>query len=246
MTNPLVLVVRKDDSFSAALRNAEFNVINLELIETRPIADQGEMETMSGRLGEFDAIIFTSPSAVEVFLERFPGKPSELKPVIYALGDRAITLLEYSGFAVESRLAANTAADLITDVGIDRFAGKKILFFRGTRTNGTIPELLGTVSQLDESIVYETVECELDRNHIATLRDQFESGEIHWICFFSPSGVERFRDIFETVRFAKVAVIGETTAAAARANGLTISLIADRANNADFAEQLIKQQEAIG
>lgn len=246
MPNQRALVVRKDDQFSAALRAEGFDVLNIELIQTHPLADQSQCDKVLDRLDQFYAVIFTSPSAAEVFVERFRGKPSDIKPTIYALGDRASALLGDSGFSIGGGSAANTAADLITELGIEAFRGKPILYFRGNRSVGTIQELLGKTAKLTEVIVYETLDCEVDKGSISDIRCQLDREEIDWICFFSPSGVEQFCNIFNMVIPPKAAVIGETTAAAARANGFTVGVIADRPNNLDLAKKLIEQQKVLG
>ncbi|HTH51190.1 MAG TPA: uroporphyrinogen-III synthase, partial [Pyrinomonadaceae bacterium] len=57
-------------------------------------------------------------------------------------------------------------------------------------------------------------------------------------CFFSPSAVEAFEKRFG-VGEVTVAAIGDTTAARARALGFKIGLVASKATNSIFAQELI-------
>ena len=80
-----ILVCRNDDRFSSLLREAGFEVVNLELIETRPLEDLRPLREKLARLSEYDGIFFTSPVAAEIFVNERNGS-NGFHGDVYALG----------------------------------------------------------------------------------------------------------------------------------------------------------------
>ncbi|HTH50991.1 MAG TPA: uroporphyrinogen-III synthase [Pyrinomonadaceae bacterium] len=222
-----VIVARADDNFSQMLREADIEVINLELIRTEVLDDLSEFENQISRLDEYDGVFFTSPVAARVFADHVEPR---LKPMIYALGARATKVLVDAGFAVRTVAAANTAEEMLDAFGDDEFAGKKLLFVRGERSMRTIPEKLAAIADVDEVAVYRTVEIESTDHDL--------SAEAEWICFFSPSAVEAFEKRFGND--LRVAALGETTAARAGELKFSVGLVASKATNDAFAAELIE------
>jgi uroporphyrinogen-III synthase len=230
-----VIVVRRYDNFSQILRDASIEVINLDLIATEVIEGRSEFENLIPRLDRYDGIFFTSPVAARVFANKV--EPS-LRPTLYALGRRASAVLIEAGFAVKTIADANTAEEMLGAFGDDEFAGKKLLFVRGERGRRTIPEILGRIADVDEVTVYRTVAVKPEERIANRVRNEIASGEIGWICFFSPSAVEAFERRFGVAK-VNVATIGETTAARAKELGCEVELIASKATNEVFARELI-------
>jgi uroporphyrinogen-III synthase len=240
MNGPVVLVLRRDDRFSAILREARFEVINFELIETRPLDDLSELREKLALLDEYDGLLFTSPFAAQVFVEQ-RMKPNGFDGLVYALGQRASDILISNGLTVKSPQAANTAAELIDEFGETEFSGKRFLFIRGNKSVRTVPERLSKIATIDEVVVYTTDPVSLDETSAADIKVRLSNNEIDWSCFFSPSGVERFSELFgDVAKNAKVAAIGTTTADAARQTGLPVDFISLRSDAEEFARGLIK------
>ena len=229
-----VLVVRPDDNFSQRLRDAGVEVINLDLLDTEVLEDLSEFEDLISRIDEYDGVFFTSPAAAKVFADRV--RPT-VKLGLYALGERAAAVLEGAGFKVRRVPHANTAEEMLAGFGSDEFSGKKLLFVSGERSMRTIPETLGAIANVDEVAVYRTIEVEPADDVTGEIRGKLATGEIEWVCFFSPSAVHAFEKRFGSGR--KVAAIGETTAARAREMGFDIGLTASRAASDVFAKELI-------
>jgi uroporphyrinogen-III synthase len=242
---PSVLVIRRNDRFSELLREAGLEVENLELIVTRPVADLSDLSQRLERLDEYDGIFFTSPAAAEVFVKRVEADSFSGK--IYVLGERARRIFDEKGFDVVFRADANTAEELITSFGNSEFAGKRFLFVRGDRSMQTIPELLTGVAVVDEVIVYETVATEPDSKRIEQLKAKISNDQIGWMCFFSPSSVEEFTEVFDRVEIGKLksAAIGETTACEARRIGMRVEFVSKRSNPDNFAQGLIEHINSI-
>ena len=241
-----VLVIRRDDGFSELLREAGFEVENLELITTRPAGDLSDLSAKLQRLDDYDGLFFTSPAAAEVFVEHanglgsFPGK-------IYVLGERARKVFAEKGVEVVFREEANTAEEFLGSFPNAEFAKKRMLFVKGDRSLRTIPELLAGQAHVDELMVYETISVMPDARRLVELKEKMGSGRIGWTCFFSPSGVDQFTAVFSgtDLNGLSIAAIGETTAEHAAASDLSVEFISERSNAKDFARGLIEHIKQI-
>jgi len=234
-----ILVIRGDDEFSSRLRDAGFEVVNLELITTRPVDDLSALRSKLARLSEYDGLFFTSPVAAEVFV-RERNAVNGFHGSVYALGRRAKDVLEAAGLKVKTTDTANTAEELVDSFDKSEFSGKKFLFVRGEKSMRTIAERLGSRGTVDEVVVYTTEPASVDKQLLASLKSRMANGDLSWLCFFSPSGVERFTEIFGAANVIPVAGIGKTTADAAMQFGFDIKYISPRSSSEDFAEGLIK------
>jgi uroporphyrinogen-III synthase len=241
-----ILVIRADDSFSQLLRESGHDVENLELIKTRPVEDLSEIRDRLARSAEYDGIFFTSPIAAEIFTRerndsnRFHGR-------VYALGQRARDVLETAGIKVSWSAGSNTAEEMLAAIGNDEFAGKRFLFIRGERSLRTIPDLLRDVATIEEVVVYITEMLRIDQDRIDSIYSRLTYGEIDYVCFFSPSGIGRFAELFnEASTIPKVAAIGTTTAQAASQAGYNVELVSPKATADEFAKALIEHINDIG
>ena len=235
-----VLVIRKDDGFSSTLRDAGFDIVNLELIETRPLNDLSKLRDKLAKLSEYDGLFFTSPVAAEIFVNE-RRRSNGFHGSVYVLGRRAQSVLESSGLDLKAPVYANTAEELLSEFGDDEFAGKRFLFVRGETSLRTIPESLSGRAIVDEVSVYSTAASEIDAGKFADVRSRLSNDGFEIICFFSPSGVERFKELFgDAAGTAETAVIGTTTGDAAKQAGFTVNFISPRSNADDFALGLIE------
>lgn len=186
-----ILVIRKDDRFSSTLREAEFDVVNFELIETKPLNDLSTLRAKLAKLSEYDGLFFTSPVAAEIFINERKDS-NGFHGAVYVLGRRAQSVLNSSGLDLKSSVDANTAEEMLSEFGDDEFAGRRFLFVRGETSLRTIPESLSGRAVIDEVAVYRTEAKEVDPKALANVRSALERGEFDLVCFFSPSAVERF------------------------------------------------------
>ena len=241
----MILVIRKDDKFSSTLREAGHDVVNLELIETRPLDDLSDLREKLAKLPEYDGVFFTSPVAAEIFVNERKGS-NGFHGAVYALGRRAQTVLENAGITVKSPMLANTAEEMLSEIGDEEIAGKQFLFVCGERSLRTIPQTLAGKATLDEVAVYETVPSDVSEKKIADLRSRFSNGDFDIVCVFSSSAVERFSEHFrEAALNIQAAAIGTTTADAARQAGLIVSFVSPRSDADEFARGLIEHLKSI-
>ena len=147
---------------------------------------------------------------------------------------------------VKSSDAANTAEELLASFNDQDFAGKRFLFVRGEKSVRTIPERLDGKAAVDEVVVYKTEAADVEPATIRDLYQRLKNGEIDRVCFFSPSAVERFTELFGDHKVSvKAAAIGTTTGDAARQAGFDIDFISPRSNAEDFAGGLIEHIKTI-
>ncbi|HTK38722.1 MAG TPA: uroporphyrinogen-III synthase [Pyrinomonadaceae bacterium] len=237
MRNRVVLVARRNDEFSSTLRGHGCDVINLELIKTEPVENLSDLDERLVQLDIYDGVFMTSQNAARIFAERLGEKGFHGK--VYVLGERSRAVLENTGLNVVFREDVNTVEELINSLGAPEFSGRKLLFVRGNRSMRTVAEMLGGIADIEEVEVYRTVDADIDETRLVNVRERLARREIDWICFFSPSAVERFIELFGSSD-TKITAIGKTTGDAVQRAGLNLQLVSPRAASKDFALTLIK------
>jgi len=238
MKGQVVLVARFDDEFSETLRENGCEVINLELIKTQPVENLSELDDKLARLGAYDGVFITSKNAARVFADGLGAK--DFRGKVYVLGERSRAVLENARLNIVFRQDANTVEELINSLGAAEFSGRKLLFVRGSRSMRTVPEMLAGIAEIDEVEVYRTFDADIDELSLVNVRERLRKCEVDWICFFSPSAVSRFTELFEAGN-TKIAVVGKTTGDAVKQAGLNLRLVSPRAASRDFAASLVER-----
>ncbi len=235
----VILVLREESEFSRELRDQGFEVLNLPMIETRRLPDLSQLRKYLSEIERFDNIFLTSRASAAVLADELSPELLSKLPPVYVLGDKAREILEKHGVTVKYEGSANTADELLDMLGESTFAGKSILFIRGEMSMRTIPERLGSVAEITEAVVYETVDVPVENDEAV---ERLAAGDVDWVCFFSPSAVESFarRNFANDGDRPKAAVIGDTTANSARSHGFDVSFISERASAIDFARGLAR------
>jgi uroporphyrinogen-III synthase len=242
----MVLVIRKFDEFSRLLSENGFEVVNFPTIETVAVSDFSEIDAEIAAIENYDGVFLTSSAATEIFLARF-GQNRRFSGKIYALGQRTAKLLAKTDFDVFFEQKANTAKDLLALISPEELQNKCFLFPCGDRSLRVVPEILAEIASVKEVVVYQTIKPEIKRELLDEIKGKLTNNEIRIVCFFSPSGIENFLEIFgeKISSKIKIAAIGETTAQFGREKNLNVEFISARTNAADFAVELIKFLEAV-
>jgi uroporphyrinogen-III synthase len=243
---PSVLVLRRHDRFSTILEQNGIGVENLEVIATEAIEDLSALRAALDGPIRYDGFFVTSPAAASIMIGVLKGLNRQHTGMIYVLGQRSKRLFEDAGINVEFRPSANTADELIDEFTEAEFAGKRLGFVCGDRSIRTIPDRLQGKAEVDELIVYQTVETVPDEEPVSVLRERLGSGGLDWVCFFSPSAVDAFDKLFGSADGLQAAVIGDTTAERARQSGFDVAFISPRSNADDFAQGFVEQVKTIG
>jgi uroporphyrinogen-III synthase len=116
-------------------------------------------------------------------------------------------------------------------------SGKHFLFPKSNIACDVLPKELRSLGALvDEIVTYKTVIPEPE--NLEQIRALLKDGKIDIITFFSPSSVRNFLEMIdaETLQRVFIAVIGPTTAEAAKEAGLEVNLVAKQ----QTAESLVQ------
>lgn len=237
-----VLVVRREDEFSRTLTANGYSVINCPVIRTEPLDDLLELEDAVFRLDTFDGVFITSTAAAEIFVGRASDQLNAYSGSLFVLGRRSFNILKQTAPKVVFDEAANTAYEMLDAIGEEELRRKRFLFVRGERSVRTIPEHLNGVADVEEVIVYRTVNVEVEDEQKKEIQDKAVREDIAMTCFFSPSGVKSFVEQFEIdlLRHTGVAAIGETTAAALQTLNLKVDVVAGTTDAVRFAADVLK------
>lgn len=113
-----------------------------------PPAEVAAVESARTRLAEFDAAVFVSPSAVEMFLAPYGARPHALPArlalfapgpgtaeALSAVGAEDVTIPEDERYDAEGLLA-------LPALGPEAIAGRRVLIVRGERGRDDLPETL--------------------------------------------------------------------------------------------------------
>jgi uroporphyrinogen-III synthase len=240
-----ILVARREDEFSRILKAGGFSVINCPVIRTEPIMDLSGLEEAVLRLDRFDGIFITSAAAAEIFTQRALGRLGNYPGRIYVLGRRSFDILKEVGADVVFDQSVNSADEMLA-ANADDFRGKRFLFVRGERSLNTISKKLHGVAEIEEAVVYRTVDEAVTNDVKKAIREAASRGSITMVCFFSPSSVESFVKQFGTdmLRATRVAAIGNTTAGALRAAGQRVDVVSKEADGKCFAADVLEDLNA--
>jgi len=212
----------------AGLRLLGAGVIELPVIEIRPAADYGPLDSAIARLGEYDWLIFTSVNGVQFFMERLQlagTGPGAVRARICAIGPATKNAVEKLRLKVDLVPKQYVAESLIEAFAGHALAGKRILLPRAAVARDLVPaELSGRGAVVDVVEAYRTV---IPEDAAQRAQEIFGGGKKpDWITFTSSSTVVNFiaaagREALDGV---KIASIGPVTTRTARRNGLEVTV----------------------
>ncbi len=236
-----ILVIRREDDFSRMLMANGLSVINCPVIRTEPLADLSGLENTVSRLDRFDGIFITSATAAEIFARHAVSQLRTYRGRVFVLGCRSFDILKDIVADIVFDETANTAGKMV-DAIADGVSGRRLLFVRGERSLLTIPERLDGEVDVEEAIVYRTVDIAVEDAEKEAIRKESACGTIAMACFFSPSGVESFVKQFgiDILRSTQIAAIGETTKSALRNLDLKVDVVSKRTDSKHFAAAVLE------
>lgn len=195
----------------------------------------------------YDGVVFTSANAVAKFIGRMQEISASVGELnskrIIAVGTKTGEMLERAGVAVTEIPESFTSVDLGRMLAHEDLRDRTFLFPHGNLTDNNLSgalKLLGAT--VDRVIVYQTkphrpANTDDVKNMIAT-------GTIDVITFTSPSTVVNFCALYLPHEIPTVeaqthfAVIGPTTAVAARSAGLEVNIVANEATSSSLVEAI--------
>jgi len=245
-----ILVTRPGEQAGAMMQEIQDRggiAIVAPMIRILPPSRWDECDAQIGRLQDFSGIVFTSANAVEFFLDRCAEKglghdvPSG--PGVFAVGVKTAEALRQYGVVPVFFPSSFSGADLAAHFRKQDLRGHRFLLPRGNLARGEVETGLQQAGATAVPVVvYQTVGP--DDASAASIRAAVAARSIDVVTFTSPSAVEHFMNILgEDLRAIArssliVAVIGGTTADAARHLGLQVQVIADTATGEGLIEAL--------
>jgi len=242
-----IVVTRRPGQASTLVRLLEergATVLEVPAIEIVPPADLGPLDAALGSLERYDWVVFTSTNAVAAVIRRL--MVLGLPPMIGSRGPRVASVGTSTTVAIRSAFPADTVA---LEPPVDHRAAGLVQAFAGRSCGGArvlVPassrareELAAGLRELGAEVdvvsAYATVEPEGLRERVAAcLAEGFDA-----VAFASPSAVEAFAAAAgEASSGLPAAVIGKTTAAAARAAGLEVGATASVSTTEGLVEAL--------
>lgn len=244
LKNKTILVTRAADSVVVLLRLLHECGAASVVVPMIHIADPVswmECDHAAGQLKKYDGVIFTSKNAVRKFVGRIAAVNGNALAAlrstsVFAVGGQTAAALK--DFGIETtEFPESASAQALTELLSRRHvAGKRFLFPKSNIARKKLPEVLRSLHAIvDELVVYRTLSP--SPSDIESYKKELSGQTIDAVLFFSPSAVENFAQTLGvgSINNAVAAVIGETTAQAARAIGLRVSVIPSEAN----AEMLV-------
>lgn len=241
----IVVTRRKEQAkeFSDLLEQQGAAVILFPAVEITEPFSWSECDAALERLNDYSGIIFTSANAVEYFFQRANDrkKSERIKNIaLYAVGETTESSVKKLGFQTEQLPDTFSAEELAHTIAQTNVGGKRFLFPKGNLAKNDVVTILAKYgAEVDDVIVYNTQEPLLNEERKHRLEEIENRADM--ITFFSPSSVIHFIHHAERIaRIKNVAVIGETTAAAARKENLKVVLVAARSTAGAFADAIEK------
>ena len=147
-----VLVIREFDEFSRILAESGFEIINLPLIETEALRDLSGFDAQLETIEDYDGIFLTSRCAARIFAERLREKKINFSGKVYILGRRSFDLLKREKLDLVFDAGVNTAREFLEKIPLKDLKNKRFLFIRGEKSLRVVPEFLGKIAEIDESM----------------------------------------------------------------------------------------------
>jgi uroporphyrinogen III methyltransferase/synthase len=211
---------------------AERGAVSIELpaIDIKPVADTTELDRAIQNAADYQWLVFTSSNGVEAFFHRLYALGLDSRTLaglrIAAIGPATAAALSSSGISADYCPPVFTNAALLGGFRGLGIAGQRLLLPRADIADQTLTDGLAALgAMVYEVVAYRTtppVDTATETKRLLT------AGEIDLVTFTSSSTVINLMAALDRVAGnlsgVKVACIGPTTAATARASGLTVDI----------------------
>ena len=233
--------------FAECLQSYGAEVIQFPMIETQPIPDNAALDQAIAQLATYNWVIFTSANAVEYFYRHLRENGKDARSLsnacICAVGSKTVAALDQIG--IRTDYVPSQARGAIVAAELEGVQGQKILLPRASIAADDLPNGLHDRGAIVDTIpIYETVKAGAEGR--ATIEGNLHNGRIDMVTFTSSSTITNFLEMFDShppavlLNQAHIAVIGPSTAATAKAHGLTVDIVAKKASVESLAEEIIK------
>jgi uroporphyrinogen III methyltransferase / synthase len=239
-----VLVTRPADqagALTARLRQHGAEVEVVPMIRIGPPTDLESPRRALREFGAYDYVVFTSTNAVDAITRLSAELELDLtgpSPLVFAVGPGSAAAAGRGGLACQPLADESTAEGLARALEAYPMAGRRVLFPRSETGRETVPAALRRRgAYVDDVAVYLTSP---DPDAPARLAEVLAGLDV--VSFASGSSVAGFGAAvppgWQRPPELRVAVIGPTTAAAARVAGLDPDIVADDQTSEGLADAI--------
>ncbi len=247
-----VLVTRpkaQAEELTVLLEQAGAKAVHIPLIRIAPTSSWDACDRALETIGEYNGVICTSSNAADFFFSRAkntnPAVWNQLTRMsIYVVGEKTGQSVRAYNLQPEEFTGTHNArglAELLSNRGVE---GKRFLFPRGNIAKDDLSGVLRAHNAVvDEVVVYDTLPP-LQQDADA-LKKRFRDNTVDIVTLFSPSSVRNFLDILTRSLITRqcIAVIGDSTANAARNLALPVHVVADQPTSSALVSAIIRYYE---
>lgn len=257
--NPRSLVGRSPDPFSALLRAAGAEPLDLATSSLKPVEAPHELDAALHCLADPqtrpDWLIFTSANAVHFTLEHFNALGYDgralagikIAVIGQATGEALAEWRLFPDFVAQSGSGAGLAAELAAAVDLRQ---TRILI---PRSAAALPELPRLLTQAGARVETITAYIHQPMEPDPQAMEQFLQGQVDAAAFLSPSALHSLKDCLAqrgislpaALQSCRVVCIGETTARAAAELGVQVDRIASEATLEGVVQALADLKSSV-
>lgn len=224
------------DALAKQLRTRGAEVIELPVIETRPLSVSGKIQAEFEKLSkkEYDCLVFTSPAGVHTFFQMLCDSGQDVRilgdMMLAVIGDGTKRALREYGLLADLMPEVYDGASLGMLLGERLPDGSRVLIARSAIGNPKLVTCmeaqaaeLGKTIQVTDLAVYETV---TKHNELIPAAQLFEKDLIDGVFFTSTSTVRAFLQTNPKIDPTRIHAlcIGEMTAEAACEAGMRVEV----------------------
>ena len=239
----------QSDDFAASLQAAGATVHICPLIRIETTVDQAQWQHVKRRIGEYAWVVFTSVNGVEQFARLLNADGMDHTSLgdarVACVGPATATAARKHGFtvaAIPNVFTGAAVAGTIAQMGVS--PGVRILLARAGGGGSELPrELRALGAEVDDFELYRSVP---DSDGAGRLRAHLATGDVDLLTFTSGSAVTYFVEKIGNPAKTAVAVIGPSTAHAARRLGVPVDIEADPHTTAGLIKAIIDYYAAGG
>ena len=222
-----ILVTRPRNLISqtaARLREKGAEVLELPAIRMEALSDEQRLYEAFDHLGNYQWIVFTSPTGVEIFFAEMQKRELDIRSLgtakIAAIGEGTKKKLAQHGLYADFLPSVYDGDTLGTELAAKLSGGEHILIPRAEKGNENLVRSLAEAGAIvDDVPTYRTL---YEKSLLIDEKKEFEAGNINCVVFTSASTVKGFVEGTKGLDYTKVkaACIGKQTKAAADAWGM--------------------------
>lgn len=219
------------EKLEIALRERGAEPVRCPTIRISAAAEDAPLRRAAEELSRYDWVVFTSANGVRRFWEELEAGGRDASSFrdtrVAAIGPGTAAALKRHGLEAdlvpEEYVAESVAESLISR---EEMAGKRVLLPRAAGARDVLPDRLRSAgAEVDQLVAYESIP---DSEGIARLREEIAGDALDMVIFTAASTVNAFVEVAgPELGRAQVATIGPITAAAARAAGLRVDVVAE-------------------